>query len=93
MLNAGKLIKREFPEKLSLEYFDLKSITWKDFNDVEVFIEKESYEKGAFLDAFKATSSNNLSEQWAIKMHIHESQETMQALLDITSIDPTMKQC
>ena len=60
---------------------------------MEVFIEKESYEKGAFLDAFKATSSNNLSEQWAIKMYIHESQETMQALLDITSIDPTMKQC
>ena len=87
------MIKRKFPEKLSLEYFDLKSITWKDFNDVEVFIEKESYEKGAFREAFKATSSNNSLEQWVIKKYIHESQETMQTLLDITSIDPTMKQC
>ena len=30
LLKAGKLVKRKVPEKLSLEYFDLQSITWKD---------------------------------------------------------------
>ena len=30
LLKTGKLIKRKVPEKLSLEYFDLQSITWKD---------------------------------------------------------------
>ena len=87
------MLKRKFPEKLSPEYFDLKSITWKNFNDVEVFIEKESYEKGAFRETFTATSINNSLEQWAVKKYIHEPQETMQALLDITPIDPIVKQC
>ena len=31
LLKAGKLVKRKVPEKLSLEYFDLQSIKWKDF--------------------------------------------------------------
>ena len=59
LLKAGKLVKRKVPEKLSLEYFDLQSITWNDFKDIEFFIEKESYAKSAFREAFKATSSNN----------------------------------
>ena len=48
LLKAGKFVKRMVPERLSLEYFDLQSITWTDFKDVEVFIEKESFTKGAF---------------------------------------------
>ena len=46
LLKAGKLVKRKIPEKLSLEYFDLQSITLKDFKDIEVFIEKESFCEG-----------------------------------------------
>ena len=58
LLRNGKLVKRKVPKKLSLEYFDSKNITWKDFKDVEVLIKKESFAKGAFREAFKATSSN-----------------------------------
>ena len=59
LLKTGKLVKRKVPEELSLEYFNLQSIKWKDFKDVEVFIEMDSYAKGAFRDTFKVTSSNN----------------------------------
>ena len=52
------MVKRNVLEKLSLEYFALQSITWKDFKDAEVFIEKESFAKTAFREAFKASSSN-----------------------------------
>ena len=45
---AGKLVKRNVPEKLNVEHFDLQSTTWKNFKDVEVFIEKDSSAKGAF---------------------------------------------
>ena len=62
LLKAGKLVKRKVSEKLSLEYFDLQIITRKYFKDGEVFIEKESFAKGAFREAFKATSSNNSLE-------------------------------
>ena len=48
LLKAGKLVRRNVPEKLSVEYFDLQSIAWKDFKDVEVFIEKDSSAKDAF---------------------------------------------
>ena len=71
LLNTTKLVKRKAPEKLSLEYFDLQSITWKDFKDVEVFIEKKSFAKGAFREACKATSSNNSLEHWVIKKYSH----------------------
>ena len=63
---AGKLVKRKVPEKLSLKHIDLQSITWKDFKDVEVFIEKENFPKDAFWEAFKATSTsyvNNTGER------------------------------
>ena len=83
-MKTGKLVPRKVSEKLSLEYFDLQSITWKDFKDVEVFIEKESFAKGAFREAFKATSSNNSLEHWVIKKYSHEPQEIMQTLLDIS---------
>ena len=33
LLKAGKSVKRKVPEKLSFEYFDLQSITWKDFEE------------------------------------------------------------
>ena len=56
LLKADKLIKRKVPEKLSLEYFDLQSITWKDFKD-ELFCKNENFAKGAFREAFKATTS------------------------------------
>ena len=78
------MVKRKVPEKLSLEYFDLQTVTWKDL--IKVFIEKESFANGAFREAFKATSSNNSLEHWVIKKHSHES-------LDITPIDHPRKQC
>ena len=37
-----------------------ETFTWNDFEDVEVFIEKKSFAKGAFRETFKANSSNNL---------------------------------
>ena len=76
-MKAGKLVKRKVPEKLSYEYFDLQSITWKDCKDVEIFIEKEGFAKDAFREAFKTNSSNNSLENWVIKKYSHESQETM----------------
>ena len=66
LLKAGKLVKIKVPEKLSLEHIDLQSISWKDFKDVEVFIEKESFAKDASWEAFKATSTsyvNNTGER------------------------------
>ena len=70
LLKAGKLVKSEVPEKLSLEYFDLQSITQNHFKDVEVFIEKEDFAKSAFRETFKATSGNNLLEHyWVIKTY------------------------
>ena len=59
LLKTGKLVKGKVPRKLNIEYFDLQCITWEDFKDVEVFIEKENFAKGAFREAFKATTSNN----------------------------------
>ena len=58
-----------------------------------MFIKKESFAKGAFRDAFIATSSNNSLEHWVIKKYSHESQETMQTLLVITPVDHSRKQC
>ena len=92
LLKAGTVVKRKVPEKLSLDQFDLQSITWKDFKEIEVFIEKKSFTKDAFREAFKATSSNNSLEHWVIKKYSHESQETMETLLDINPIDHTKKQ-
>ena len=88
---VAKLVKRKVLEKLSLEQFDLQSITCKDFKDIEVFIEKESFAEDAFREAFKATSSNNSLEHWFIIKYSRESQEAMQTLLDITPIDHTRK--
>ena len=71
------LVKRKVPEKLSIKYFDLQSIIKKDFKNAQVFIEKKSFAKGAFLEGFKDTSGNYSLKHWVIKKYGHVSQETM----------------
>ena len=43
-------------------------------------------------ESFKTSSSNNSLEHWVIKKYSNESQETMQTLPDITTIDHKRKQ-
>lgn len=93
LLNAGKLIKPNPKNKVSLnfEVFDLSTKLWVDVPQKEVNVETNKFSSGAFREAFHATSCNK-TDRWVLKLYNDKTIDTIVDCLKSSLSDHGRKQ-